>query len=331
MAVKKYIFMFKKFRADLRRPKKAFELSNDLHSQELAEYYFLFKEKRIAGGKDQALISKFDDNGIPINKTYIDVKDKDYVYFPISIGQMGLSVYHTFLETQDDVDKNRFLNFADWFLKNADKDEKLGFRWLTDVSLPAYKNPGPWQSAFSQARAMSILLRAYQLTNNENYAYAAKEALKSFLIPVSEGGVTSFTDYGPFYEEYTAEIPTLVLNGMIFALCGVYDLVRVFPKLKEARKVFDDGITCLERILPEFDMGFWTKYDLCNADWYPKVNPATIGYQRLHATQLELLYKISKKETFKSYAKKFRKQDRFINAIKMYKIKFGALKKIGRL
>lgn len=331
MEIKKNIFMFNKFRADLRRPKKAFELSNDLHSQELAEYYFLFKEKRIAAGADQALISKFDENGIPINKTYIDVKDKDFVYFPISIGQMGLSVYHTFLETKDDADKDRFLKFADWFMKNADKDERLGFRWLTDVSLPAYRNPGPWQSAFSQARAMSILLRAYQLTNNGNYAHAAKEALRSFLIPVSEGGVTSFTEFGPFYEEYTASTATLVLNGMIFALCGVYDLLRVFPDYKEAATVFNDGIASLEKILPEFDIGFWTKYDLCKADWYPEINPATIGYQRLHATQLELLYEITKKETFKIYAQKFRKQDTFLNAIKMYKIKYKALKKIGRL
>lgn len=331
MAVKKYIFMLKKFQGDLRRPKKAFALSKDLHSQELADYYFLFKEQRIAAGADQALISKFDENGIPINKTYIDVEDKDYVYFPISIGQMGLSVFHTYLESKSEKDKQRFLKFADWFMQNADHDEKLGLRWLTDVSLPAYKNPGPWQSAFSQARGISILLRAYQLTQNKDYSIAAKNALKSFLIPVNEGGVTSFTDFGPFYEEYTANTPTLVLNGMIFSLCGVYDLVRVFPDYKEARKVFDDGITCLEKILPEFDMGFWSKYDLCSAEWYPKLNPATIGYQRLHATQLELLYEMTHKDIFKDYAIKFRKQDSIINAIRMYRIKFAALKRIGRL
>ena len=52
-------------------------------------YYFVFNEDRVSKGKDQALIKKFDENGIPINKTYIDVTDKEYVYFPISIGQMG--------------------------------------------------------------------------------------------------------------------------------------------------------------------------------------------------------------------------------------------------
>lgn len=73
---------------DLRRPKQVFQLSKDLHSQTLGEYYFLFEEARIAAGANQKLISKFDKNGIPINKTYIDVQDKEYVYFPISIGRL---------------------------------------------------------------------------------------------------------------------------------------------------------------------------------------------------------------------------------------------------
>lgn len=331
MSINKYTFMFGKFMADLRRPKQAFQLSKDLHSQTLGEYYFLFEEARIAAGADQKLISKFDENGIPINKTYIDVQDKEYVYFPISIGQMGLSVFHTYLKTRSDEDKARFLKFADWFMENGEKDENLGIRWMTDVSLPAYKNPGPWQSAFSQARGISILLRAYQLTKKQAYADHAKEALKSFLLPVEKGGVTSYTDQGPFYEEYTANVPTLVLNGMIFALCGIYDFVRVFPADKEAKKIFDDGITTLEEILPEFDMGYWSRYNLCKAEWYPDIDPATIGYQRLHATQLELLYKITRKEIFNTYVKRFRKQDTLVNAIRMYKVKYHALKKIGRL
>lgn len=55
----------------------------------------MFLEERIAAGKDQKLIKHFDKKGIPLNKTYIDVSDKEYVYFPIFCGQMGLAVYHT--------------------------------------------------------------------------------------------------------------------------------------------------------------------------------------------------------------------------------------------
>ncbi len=328
---KKFLFMLKKFATDLKSPKVRYNISNDLHSNLLKYYYFVFEEERVSAGKDQALISKWDKNGIPINKTYIDVTEKNYVYFPISIGQMGLSVFHTFLKTGMESDKQRFLKFVDWFYQNAEISDDLGVRWLTDVPLPQYKNPGHWQSAFSQSRGISILLRGYQLTDNNKYAELAEKALIPFTKPVSEGGVTSFTKWGPFYEEYTAEVPTLVLNGMIFSLCGIYDFMRVFPENKLAKKIFNDGIATLKKILTEYDLGYWSRYNLCMADWYPEIDPATIGYQRLHITQLEMLYKLTGEVVFKEYAERFKEQDNLRNSLKMYGVKYTALKKIGRL
>ncbi|MDD5582212.1 MAG: hypothetical protein PHS99_03225 [Candidatus Marinimicrobia bacterium] len=35
------------------------------------------------------------------------------------------------------------------------------------------------------------------------------------------------------------------------------------------------------------------------ADWYLPVDSATIGYQRLHATQLNVLYRLTWKEIFR--------------------------------
>ena len=315
---------------DILKPNR-YEIADDINSQNLAEYYFLFDENRMENQKGGQKSIVYDNEGIPLNPTYIDVKDKKYVYFPITIGQVGLAVFHTYLKTKSEEDKNRFLKFADWFYQNAEISDDLGVRWLTDVPLPQYKNPGHWQSAFSQSRGISILLRGYQLTNNKEYAEMAKKALIPFTKPVSEGGVTSFTKWGPFYEEYTADVPTLVLNGMIFSLCGIYDFVRVFPEKNLAKKIFDDGIATLKKILPEYDLGYWSQYNLCKADWYPDVDPATIGYQRLHITQLEMLYRLTNKEMFKKYAYKFREQDNLLNALRMYSIKYKALKKLSRI
>lgn len=323
--------MFKKLIKDFKSSKNQYEISKDLHSTKLGNYYFVFREKRISAGKDQALINKFDENGIPINKTYIDVKDKDYVYFPISIGQMGLAVFNTYLQTKSESDKQRFLKFAEWFYNNADISDELGARWLTDVKLPAYHSPENWQSAFSQSRGISILLRGYQLSGNREYADLAEKALISFTKPVAEGGVTSFTQWGPFYEEYTSEVPTLVLNGKIFAMCGLYDFVRVFPENKLALRLFNDGIETLKNILPKYDMGFWSRYNLCQAPWYPKIDPATILYQNLHITQLKMLHQLTDAKIFKTYMEKFQRQNTFLNALRMYFVKFKALRKLGRL
>ena len=319
-----------KFLRDLNRPKKAYELNFDM-SRELGYYYFKFDEQRVASGKDQRLIKRFDKKGIPLNETYIDVENQEYVYFPISIGQLGIAVFHTYLHTKSEIDKRRFLNFADWFVENANENNELGVRWLTNVPLPAYKNNGPWQSAFSQSRGISILLRAFQITNDKKYFKIAEKALIPFTKKVSEGGVVAETKWGNFYEEYTASVPTLVLNGMIFSLCGILDFCRVVPESKIAKKIFEDGITTLKNILPEYDLGYWSRYNLCKAEWYPAIDPATIGYQRLHVTQLNLMYNLTGEKIFKDYAIKFSNQDNLPNIIKMYKSKYQALRKIGRL
>lgn len=331
MALSKNIFMLKKLFKDLRKPKSIYSISHDFSNPILGYYYFIFQENRIAAGKDQGLIKKFDTDGIPLNKTYVDVIDKDYVYFPISIGQMGLSVFHTYLQTHDVKDKKRFLKFCDWFYKNVELNDATGARWMTDVSLPQYKNPGPWQSAFSQSRGINILLRGYQLSGKKEWAEIAEKALIPFTLPVKNGGVTSFTEWGPFYEEYTSSEPTLVLNGKIFSLCGIHEYHRVFPENKLAKKLFEDGINTLEKILPEYDLGFWSRYNLCKAEWHPDIDPATIGYQRLHIDQLNMLYALTGKEVFKKYSAIFKQQDSFVNALRMYKLKYNSLRKIGRL
>lgn len=329
--IKKKWFMLNKLLKDLSRSKHIYDLADDLQSQHLGHYYFLFKEDRISAGKDQALIQRFDADGIPINRTYIDVRDKEYVYFPISVGQMGLAVFHTWLETRKEADKIRFLKFADWYLKQADLSAQTGARWLTDVALPQYHTAGPWASAFSQSRAISILLRAYQLTANKEYASLAEKALVPFQLPVRAGGVCQFTEWGPFYEEYCTAVPTLVLNGMIFSLCGCYDFVRVYPDHQLAAKIFKEGIQTLVNILPHYNLGFWSRYNLCQADWYPKIDPATIGYQRLHVTQLNMLYQLTGQEIFREYGALFERQINLRNMIRMYRLKFSALKRLERL
>jgi heparosan-N-sulfate-glucuronate 5-epimerase len=326
----KYLFFILRFWKDITNP-TIWEIARDLHSKTLGEYYFLFKESSMENQKGGQKSIIFDSDGIPMNPTYVDVKDKDYVYFPITIGQVGLAIFHTWLESGNEQDKERFMKIVNWFYNNARQDKKLGTLWMTEVALPQYKNPGPWQSAFVQGRAISNLLRGYQLSGNYKFATMAEEALVSFQYPVEQGGVSSFTTFGPFYEEYTATVPTLVLNGMIFALCGVHDFVRVFPQNELARKIFEDGINTLKNILPEFDLGFWSRYNICQAPFYPGIDPATITYQHLHITQLNMLYLLTGDSIFKDYAIKFRKQIAPLNIFKMYITKYKFLKKVGRL
>ena len=326
----KTVFMLGKLRKDIFRDRQIYELSEDLHSPELREYYFIMTEQQMLAGHSQQY--HFDDQGIPIIPSYIDVEQKKMVYYPISIGQYGLAIWHRYLQTGEDEDKNRFLEIADWFHQNRIDDQRLGSYWLTDVDKPAYHIKAPWRSAFSQARAINILLRAYQLTGKQEYQKVSERTLLPFQYPVKEGGITTFLPEGPFYEEYpSSEIPVLVLNGMIFSLCGIYDYLRVFPEHLLASEIFEKGISTLQKILPRYDMDYWSRYSLCEADFHPEIDPSTIGYHHLHIIQLELLYRLTNIPIFSQYAEKWKQQVTWRNILRMYFIKYRALRKMKRI
>ena len=332
--LRKKVFMFKKFLRDL----KSFPPeSNYFFKYNLEYYYFKFIDNP---KKLNRLITTFDEKGVPINKPYIDVKNGKTHYYPISIGQYGLAVFHSWLASKSQEEKKQlFLNIADWFATQCIIDERLGGYWLTEVPKPEFKVFDPWKSAFSQSRGISILLRAYQLTGDISYFLRAEKALTPFTFSTSNGGVAVDLDEEmAFYEEYVAEKPTRVLDGAIFSLFGVYDFIRVTNELPDyresnqlAQEIFRKGINGLKFWLPKFDMGYWVYYNRCEIDGYPQNDPCTIGYLRLVTAQLKIIHQITGDDFFWEMGMKFEGYLKPLNILKMYKEKFKALKKLNRL
>ncbi|MBN1552614.1 hypothetical protein JW979_14155, partial [bacterium] len=296
----KTVFMLKKLYKDVTRNRQIYVLADDLHSVELGDYYFIMTEEQMRSGHSQDF--HFDEKGIPIIPTYIDVEERRLIYYPISIGQYGLAVWHSYLREKSKENKRRFLAIADWFVSNCVEDDRLGASWLTYVDKPAYQIKKPWKSAFSQARAINICLRAFQLTGNREYEKYAKLALKPFLYTVEDGGVAQNIPEGVFYEEYPSHAPVLVLNGMIFALCGINDFLRLYPLHEMATKIMNQGVRTLVNLLPKYDIGYWSKYSLCEEDFHPRIDPSTIGYHHLHIIQLELMHRLTSEDIFKEYS-----------------------------
>ena len=88
MKIKKAIFMLRKLLRDFNTNRKI-EINMENQSETLGYYYIKFDED-IA--KLNRLIHSFDNNGVPLNTTYIDVEDTKLHYYPISIGQYGLAI-----------------------------------------------------------------------------------------------------------------------------------------------------------------------------------------------------------------------------------------------
>ncbi|KAF7284257.1 hypothetical protein GWI33_022254 [Rhynchophorus ferrugineus] len=204
----------------------------------------------------------------------------------------------------------QFYDAAEWFVKHQDK-ETGGWpipvkRNLASGFLVLEKG---WLSAMGQGQAISVLARAYSHSGgDQRYLHAAVNGLKPFRISSSEGGVLAiFLNKYNWYEEYPTKPPSFVLNGFIFSLLGLYDLANIAPieYAEEAEYLYNDGIRTLKNILPFFDMGSVTSYDLRHFTLGIAPNLARWDYHATHVNQLLLLSTIENEPLFKSTAERW--------------------------
>lgn len=205
----------------------------------------------------------FDQEGIPLRNYGGKIGTQ---YQPVGIAHYALGNYELYLQTSDVKYKKTFLRQANWLCKNLairkiSVDSVFGV-WEYKFDLDSYLLKAPWPSAMSQGEGISVLLRAYQLTNDEKYLKCAKLALESFEVSLKKGGVRYEDNRGfVWYEEYPADPPPHVLNGLIFALFGLYEFYKVTDD-SEALNLFNQGIQTLEANLYLYDLGFWSSYSL---------------------------------------------------------------------
>jgi len=201
----------------------------------------------------------FDEDGIPLT----DYKEFGIQYQPVGIAQYALGTWDLYLENNDPQDKEKFIHMADWFCDNLLVENGFGI-WEYNFDFPRYNLKAPWPSAMSQGEGISVLMRAYQLTENKKYIEIAKLALNSFKVPIEMGGVLYKDKEGyVWYEEYPPleKEPPHVLNGFIFALFGLCDYYKA-TESEEALELFNQGIKTLKEKINLWDMGFWSRYDL---------------------------------------------------------------------
>lgn len=335
MNFSKKLFMLKKLARDIFLNRNI-SICDDNKSEKLGYYYIRFSSKR---KKLNRMISGFDDNGIPLNSSYIDVEERKEYYYPISIGQYGLAVFNDYITKKTKEDLDLFFRIADWFVSNYSLENGDVF-YLSDMPRAEYGLYRKWKSAFAQSRAISILLRAWQLSGDKKYLELATQALTPFAKDISEGGLSVDRAKGEgncFYEEYVADLPTRILDGHIFSMLGLYDYIRAvtLEDYKEhrlfAEKLFQDGYEGLLKILPEYDMGFWLYFGKCDIPNYPNYDPCTIGYMRLIKTQLTILYGINANKNLLKYIHKIKSYIKPWNFIRMLVYKYKALKHLNRL
>jgi len=231
----------------------------------------------------------FDPNGIPL---YSHKRKLDYLPILICFFALG----HLVLYRQHGKEENlsQFLKVVEWLVTKQDRNGS----WLTPFPVKKFGIHQPFPSAIAQGAAISCLIRAFLLCQDDRYAESAIRALAPYQRDLREGGVASYNGGHVFYEEYPAEPNHHVLNGFIYAMWGLIDLVRVHSN-REAKLLYEEGLKTLIDWLPSFDIGYWSLYHLSEGTR----NPATVNYHRLHIAQLDVMYSLTGIDIFQEYRK----------------------------
>jgi hypothetical protein len=214
--------------------------------------------------------------------------DVGFRLHPVTVCQVALGWHDRWLMERQERHLERFFALADWLMIHQSERGA----WPVVVTYRCYgRLEAPWVSALIQGQALSVLARAAVL--RPAWARRARRAMEAsfalFELDVARGGVRGEDDCGPAYEEYPSRWPSLVLNGNISALWGLYDLALVEGD-GPARRAFDTAVQALWRRLPRYDLGFWSRYCLYP---YPIPNVASPYYHRAHLVQLEAMERIA--------------------------------------
>ena len=216
--------------------------------------------------------TNLDISGVPINIISNGSMTKQ-VYFPITVFQFGLGAYDLYLENNEEDNIRKAIACADWAVSHQNEDGSWNAFGMLN-----YSNP---YSAMAQGEGASLLLRAYKHTSKEEYLDRARKALEFMLLPRLEGGTTEYQIDGIVLYEYPEK--PLVLNGWIFASFGLLDMYLT-TKEKKWLNLYRRSISAMENMIPRFNTGSWSFYDISGKYTSP-------FYHHLH---IELLKTVAK-------------------------------------
>ncbi len=252
--------------------------------------YITHYKERVDKFKDTEII--FDSSGVPRNL----FRWGGPYYYSVTIGHHGLSCISRYIIDKSPEDLNGAAAVTKWLLESQADNGAWPVEYDHDWFPPRCKElKAPWPSAMGQGLCISFLARAAALDlpigfAKETLIRAAERALGPYAVSVDQGGVrASFLGKYPWFEEYPTDPHSFVLNGFIYSILGPYDLYCANSN-KEAIKLYKDGIRSLKIMLPMFDLGRSSAYDLTHITTgkFPP-NIARGSYHFIHVQLLSVL------------------------------------------
>jgi hypothetical protein len=285
------------------------ELNEQARPGELGEYWMTFRAKADYSGP-------YDAAGIPLLNYRGTI---GLQHNPIAIAQWGLGNFNLFVRTGEEERLKRALRAADWLIANLDTNRHGVAVWHHHFDWE-YRQPlrAPWYSALAQGQGISLLVRAFKVTQGPAYAEAAEGAFRAFLLEVGKGGVSVRNGSGEvWFEEYLVEPPSHILNGFLWASWGVYDYALLTGD-QAARGLFEAAGRTLVANLHRYDTGYWSLYELSPTRLPMLASPF---YHRLHVVQLRVMHRLTGEAKFLEFAERWNGYAR--DASKRYRALLG--------
>lgn len=151
-----------------------------------------------------------------------------------------------------------------------------------------YGGPAPWTSGFAQAVAAQALARVGVLVANRFFVRAADTSIRALrkTLLMKLGGGSWVREYGFTHQA--------ILNAQLQSLLSLESYAGIV-KTKAARKVVAELDVATRALLPRFDLGCWSRYELGGA-------AADLHY---HAYHVQLLRRLSARHTEAIYRRTY--------------------------
>jgi heparosan-N-sulfate-glucuronate 5-epimerase len=234
----------------------------------------------------------FDSDGV-IQVRYPDLGTH---YNPAAIAQYSLSLFEDWQRNGTQESKAEFLLQVRYLVAHyvAVNSEMIGYPY--DFDYAHYGMVAPWYSAMANGQIVSVLIRYYFISHDQSVLTICRRALRFMIQHESDSprGLTAVSPEGrPWFEEYPSAMPSLVLNGFIFALIGLKEFAQLVPGDSAMRTELEEATASLKYCLPAYDTGSWTYYDR-----YEPRTLATDAYMQLHSDLMRHLYELTRDQFF---------------------------------
>lgn len=231
-------------------------------------------------------------------------------FSPVAASQFCYTAYNESVLTGDEGLRSQVLGQAEGLLARGERVNGA-LLWRYDFPQSTFEAGPGWISGMAQGLALACFAGAHVLSGDQRYLDAAAQAFDAMVAPFGDEGTAVPLAQGTFYEEVAGRgsKPAHILNGMVYALAGLWLLQEVDPR-PEYADALAQGVAGVRTLLPQYDAPGVSLYDLG-----PK-RVARLGrnYNLVHVAQLQWLHGITGDPEFLRMALRFLSYERAVPA-----------------